>query len=73
MDTTVSRLVDTAARLAGRRPWHALGVAAAAGYLFGGGLFSPLTSRMIGLGVRLKLRELLAALVDSRRDDLHSQ
>jgi hypothetical protein len=43
-----------------RNPWRAVGVALGAGYILGGGLFSPLTGRLLWGGIRIGLR--LAAL-----------
>ncbi len=37
-------------------PFGVIGLALAAGYIAGGGLFTPLTARLLGLGVRLGLR-----------------
>jgi hypothetical protein len=41
-------------------PFRALGIALGAGYIIGGGLFTPFTARVVFSGVRLGLR--LAAL-----------
>src|SRR4051812_5214327 len=38
------------------RPWRTSAMALGAGYLLGGGLFSPLTARLLALGVRVGLR-----------------
>ena len=43
-----------------RHPYGTLAAAVGIGYVLGGGLFSPLTARIIGLGLRVGLR--LAAL-----------
>ncbi len=43
-----------------RNPWRAVGVALGAGYIVGGGLFSPFTGRLLWGGIRIGLR--LAAL-----------
>lgn len=37
-------------------PWKVLGIAVAAGYIAGGGLFSSLTPKLLGLGIRIGLR-----------------
>lgn len=50
-------------------PWRTLGVALAAGYVVGGGLFSPLTARLLGLGLRIGLR---AAALPMIRQELYS-
>jgi hypothetical protein len=47
---------DTVAREASERPGRTLALAVAAGYLVGGGVFSRLTARLVGLGVRIGLR-----------------
>jgi hypothetical protein len=47
-------------------PWRTLGIALAAGYVVGGGLFSPLTGRLLGLGLRLGVR--MAALPMIRQE-----
>lgn len=41
-------------------PFRAVLVAAGVGYVLGGGLFSPLTGRLIGLGTRAVLLPMLA-------------
>jgi hypothetical protein len=43
-----------------RHPYGMLAAAVGVGYVLGGGIFSPLTSRIVGLGLRMGLR--LAAL-----------
>lgn len=43
-----------------RNPYGMLAAAVGVGYVLGGGIFSPLTARILGLGMRLSLR--LAAL-----------
>jgi hypothetical protein len=43
-----------------RHPYGTLAAAVGIGYVLGGGLFSPLTARILGLGLRIGLR--LAAL-----------
>jgi hypothetical protein len=45
---------------AATRPFRTVAVALGAGYVVGGGLFSPLTARLVGLMVRVGLR--MAAL-----------
>ena len=37
-------------------PFRTVGLAAGAGFVLGGGLFTPLTARALGVGVRLALR-----------------
>lgn len=39
-----------------RHPYGTLAAALGIGYVLGGGLFSPLTARIVGLGLRLGLR-----------------
>jgi hypothetical protein len=43
-----------------RNPYGMIAAALGAGYVLGGGLFSPLTARLVGFGVRMGLR--LAAI-----------
>jgi hypothetical protein len=43
-----------------RNPYGMMAAALGVGYVLGGGIFSPLTARILGLGMRLSLR--LAAL-----------
>ncbi len=43
-----------------RNPYGMIGAALGVGYVLGGGLFSPLTARLVGLGMRMGLR--LAAI-----------
>jgi hypothetical protein len=45
---------------AAARPFRTIAVALGAGYVLGGGLFSPLTARLVGLMARVGLR--MAAL-----------
>jgi hypothetical protein len=39
-----------------RHPYGTLAAAVGIGYLLGGGLFTPLTGRLVGLGLRMGLR-----------------
>src|SRR5689334_6057719 len=39
-----------------RNPYGTVAAAVGIGYVLGGGLFTPLTSRIVGLGLRLGLR-----------------
>jgi hypothetical protein len=39
-----------------RNPYAMMAAAVGSGYVLGGGLFSPLTARIVGLGLRLGLR-----------------
>lgn len=50
-----------------RNPFGMLAAAAGVGYVLGGGLFSPLTGRIIGLGLRMALR---AAAIPFIKDEL---
>lgn len=47
---------DTIARETAERPGRSLALAVAAGYLVGGGVFSRLTARLVGLGLKIGLR-----------------
>jgi hypothetical protein len=48
-------VVDIDARV-NRNPYGMMAAAVGSGYVLGGGLFSPLTARVVGLGLRLGLR-----------------
>lgn len=50
-----------------RHPYGTVAAALGVGYLLGGGLFSPLTARIIGFGVRLGVR---LAAIPVLRDEL---
>lgn len=39
-----------------RHPYGTLAAAVGVGYVLGGGLFSPLTARLLGLGIRIGMR-----------------
>ncbi len=47
------------------RPWSTMAVAAGVGYLLGGGLFTPLTGRMVRLGTRVLLLPILRAQLEA--------
>jgi len=49
-----------------RHPYGSLAAAVGIGYVLGGGLFSPLTARIVGLGIRMGLR--LAAIPFLQRE-----
>jgi hypothetical protein len=49
-----------------RHPYGTLAAAVGIGYVLGGGLFSPLTARIVGLGIRMGLR--LAAVPFLQRE-----
>lgn len=57
---------DEVLRQADTNPARTLAVAAGAGYLLGGGLFSPLTARLVATGVKLGLRFALLPFVSQR-------
>ena len=50
-----------------RHPYGTVAAALGIGYVLGGGLFSPLTARIIGLGLRIGLR---VAAIPVLRDEL---
>jgi hypothetical protein len=50
-------------REAKERPGRTAAIAVGAGYLLGGGLFSSLTARIVGTGVRVAMRLALIPLV----------
>lgn len=53
----------TLIREAQERPGRTAAIAVGAGYLLGGGLFSALTARLVGTGVRVAMRLALIPLV----------
>ena len=46
-----------------RHPYGTLAAAVGIGYVLGGGLFSPLTARIIGLGLRIGMRLAVLPLI----------
>ena len=46
-----------------RHPYGTLAAAVGIGYVLGGGLFSPLTARIIGLGIRIGMRLAVLPLI----------
>jgi hypothetical protein len=60
---------DLEARLE-RSPNGTLAAALGVGYVLGGGVFTPLTARALGLGVRLGLRLVVLPLVTEQLVDL---
>ena len=52
-----------------RNPYGMVAAALGAGYVLGGGLFSPLTARIVGLGLRLGIR---MAAIPFLRDEIES-
>jgi hypothetical protein len=57
--TELSKVLDVRGRV-NRNPYAMIAAAAGSGYVIGGGVFSPVTARLVGLGLRLGLR--LAAI-----------
>ena len=55
-------LSDSAISEAKANPGRAVLIAAGIGYVTGGGLFSPLTARLLGVGLRTALRMLVVPL-----------
>jgi hypothetical protein len=49
-----------------QHPARTVAMTFGAGFILGGGLFSPLTARVVGVGVRLGLRLLVLPLVAER-------
>jgi hypothetical protein len=47
-----------------RNPYGAMGVAVGVGYLLAGGLFTPLTGRLLGLGLRIGMRLAIVPLIE---------
>jgi hypothetical protein len=56
MSRDLGELRDRLVREADVRPFRTAGLAVATGYLLGGGLFSKLTARLVGTGLRIGLR-----------------
>jgi hypothetical protein len=67
--TDLRETVDLSGRV-DRHPYGTLAAAVGIGYLLGGGLFTPLTGRIVGLGLRLGLRLALLPLVKDEIADL---
>jgi hypothetical protein len=53
-----------------RHPYGALVAALGVGYALGGGIFTPLTARLVRFGVRLGLRAALLPIVTERISEL---
>jgi hypothetical protein len=62
----IKETVDLQGRV-DRHPYGTLAAAVGIGYVLGGGLFSPLTARLLGLGLRMGLR---MAAIPVLRDEL---
>jgi hypothetical protein len=60
--TTATERVDLG-RVYRDNPWLVLGAAAGVGYVLGGGLFTPLTARLLRLGTRALLVPLVSSQV----------
>jgi hypothetical protein len=56
MGRDLGQFRDRIVREADVRPFRTAGLAVATGYLLGGGLFSKLTARLVGTGLRIGLR-----------------
>jgi hypothetical protein len=54
---------DALARQTRQHPGRTVALTFGAGFILGGGLFSPLTARLVAVGVRLGLRLLVLPLV----------
>lgn len=73
--TDVRDTVDLRGRVE-RNPYGTLAAALGVGYVLGGGLFTPLTGRIVGLGLRIGLRlavlplltDEIATIAESLRD-----
>ena len=72
----ISNALDIQGRVK-RNPYGTVAAAVGIGYVLGGGLFSPLTARIVGLGLRIGLRlavlpllkQEMAELVETFDDD----
>jgi hypothetical protein len=53
-----------------RHPYGTLAAAVGIGYLLGGGLFTPLTGRIVGLGLRVGLRLAVWPMLKDQLGDL---
>jgi hypothetical protein len=65
----LTQLREDVTREVEHRPFRTLALAAGAGYLLAGGLFSRLTLRVISLGTRLAILPLIAAEIAAARED----
>jgi hypothetical protein len=66
MDQQVSDLRATLER----HPYGALAAALGVGYALGGGIFTPLTARIVRAGLRIGVRVALLPMVTERLSDL---
>lgn len=53
-----------------RNPYGSMAAAVGIGYVLGGGIFTPLTARIVGLGLRLGMRLALLPLLKQELFDL---
>ena len=67
--TDLRATVDLPGRVE-RHPYGTLAAALGIGYLLGGGLFTPLTGRIVGLGLRVGLRLAVLPLIKDEISDL---
>jgi hypothetical protein len=64
-----SPVADLKARVE-RHPYGALAAALGVGYALGGGIFTPLTARLVRFGVRVGLRAALLPIVTEQLSEL---
>jgi hypothetical protein len=67
--TDLRETVDLEGRV-NKHPYGTLAAAVGIGYLLGGGLFTPLTGRIVGLGLRIGLRLAVLPLLKEQIGDL---
>ena len=57
-------------RQVSRHPYRTVAAALGIGYALGGGIFTPLTSRLLGLGLRIGVRSALLPLLKAEISEL---
>lgn len=73
----IDRWRDTLSKQINQHPYRTVAVALGTGYLLAGGLFTRLTARLVGLGMRIGLRvggpRLVTQAIVALREDLLSR
>jgi ElaB/YqjD/DUF883 family membrane-anchored ribosome-binding protein len=65
----LKRVADIDGRVS-RNPYGTVAAAVGIGYVLGGGIFSPLTARIVGLGLRLGVRLALLPMLKDQISEL---
>lgn len=65
----IKRVADIDGRVQ-RNPYGTVAAAVGIGYVLGGGIFSPLTARIVGLGLRIGVRLALLPLMKDQISEL---